>query len=487
MAYSAFPQSPLREGEAAPFQSNALSQRTGGMGVLGDISGDDIASGAVLLRTMLGAAGRAMDDNSLRMAASALGGANAVYDLATAVANGSLSTMTGITGAGAALSAVLGLAAQATGNRDLAIAATAAGAATSAATVAASSAAVAAGTAGLAATAGVAMAPITIPYAVMSISDIFAGQRDAGQLEDRVKKLMGGLQPQLDNIKRGAQMGLSVNDQTSVEDAERIAQELYNITGDFKGSGTYEFLEDGVTRVKSSTEMGKGSIGFEFPQGPAILKSLRGPFDDLRAGQIRAADIVGKAGKTPAGWGFPAADDKGKLSAGAWYDPITLAEGSGTEAFDKAFKGKTAADLVPFQGGYHVPGADSLVNESQATQAERDKHTYIDTPYGIRYKPIYDQLMQIQPGNIQSGLAEVFAPYGGYNEAYASRFNVPGTAAYQPPTIPITGGMRAGIGGQTPGVGSPLTSSTGATVSPDITLGLQEPQTGFVSGGVKTT
>lgn len=390
-----------------------------------------------LLASLAGLAGSAQSQNPLGLASGTLG----AYSSLSALSGGALPSLGSL--ASSALSSLgLGTIGGAGGGLAGGAAGLGAGVSSGAATGVGTTAGAAATSIPAGLTAGIVALPMLAAVG-MNIADQLATAENQMAAARRAQRLATSIPGAFQDLAGAAQVAQGLGPEMTPEQALAALNQLNRAVDTLKGSGLYSFLEHGGTSVEGNTGM-PGDV--KFGQGPAVLQQMAPYLQLLRLGQIRAADVLGRAGQPVPGYGFPAADDAARLGSGGWFDPLTLAQSIGGAPFQQALMPYGGTNEAPeglyriSEGLYGAPGSQAIGMASTLPFADRARVMLQQTPYGLVSKPLYDQLNALRPGNLEQGLVNLLQAYGGVIEPYASRFVAPSAPApervYQVAALP---------------------------------------------------
>jgi hypothetical protein len=256
-----------------------------------------------------------------------------------------------------------------------------------------------AGLSGLSAAAGLGFAPAALGMLGLSISDMF--DTSASDFAKNTKELFSSVPGVMQQFNTAPGIYGQLGPGTSVQDAMRIYNELQGLQDTFQNTGIENLFKAGGLTTGENTTWGMGetnNYSATLPGAVQMYQSLLPAGLGIGIGRMRAADIIGRA--TGQKYGL---------------DPLSYA---------MSFGGSPTLGQYQQFGNATNPFMEAL-NPALQTYYESD---FYDNPQGLTDAraaveaarapgSLYAQIMGLQPGNYEQGLANLLAPYGGWGGA----------------------------------------------------------------------
>jgi hypothetical protein len=267
------------------------------------------------------------------------------------------------------------------------------------------------------------MAPLFAGMIAKGFSDAEVMQA-ARSLEHRMKFFGAGLPEQLQSIQGGAEEAKGITPGMDPTKAYAAISDLLARQQAFRETGTENILSRGFSTVSGGSGQ---DVSADFPQGPALYASLSPYLNQIEAGKLRGLDVLGGAGA-----GLPPAWMSGTTAwNGEWQPTVNSGNNASMDPYQFAQRFAPASFLskltspIPAsheaQVGQGFEGAPVMGQVYDPVGPEYD----MNNPYAEHYLPyeskvnsqLYNELMSIKPGNLEKGFGNLFAPYGGWNDA----------------------------------------------------------------------
>lgn len=317
----------------------------------------------------------------------------------------------------------------------------------------------AAGMAGLAAAAPAGV--IAIPTMVIMAMQMAADKKAMGQLKSRMKGFGIELPNQLQRVQDMGMLGAGIGPDTTPEQAANYFQQLMDTSNNFRESGAENILQSGFSRVSGESR----DFTAEFPQGPELYKQLSPYLNAIEGGKLRSLDVMGNANTPlPGSWmnGTTNWDGSWNPTVNGAEDPMRFAYNFATPEFMSALASPGVASRQESYNAGEGGMMERTVYDPFQSNAQFDlKNPYASATAEGQGLPgqyvnsgLYNQMMGLKPGNLESGFNSLFAPYGGFNEAGRGiGLGQPRTGVVAP--VSASAPVGAAGNGMTGGAGAP--------------------------------